>query len=72
MGNIPDLKKAREEVAQVVRSKVFRGIKFITREDMFDFVPTKDTVNPMRGVFYRLLLGECMHRGGMTTNGGTP
>ena len=31
---------------------------------MFEFVPTKDTVNTMRGVFYRLLPGECKHRGG--------
>jgi hypothetical protein len=47
-GNIPDLKKAREEVAQVVRSKFSKAL-FI-REDMFDF-SLQRAVNPMRGIF---------------------
>lgn len=64
LGNIPDLKKARQEVAHVVRSKLFKSSKFTNREEMFEFVPTKDTEDPMRGIFYRILLGECKHRGG--------
>jgi hypothetical protein len=64
LGNIPDLKKARQEVAHVVRSKIFKSTKFTSREDMFEYVPTKDNEKPMRGIFYRILLGECKHRGG--------
>jgi hypothetical protein len=42
LGNIPDLKKARQEVAHVVRSKIFKSTKFTpSREDMFEYVPTK-------------------------------
>jgi hypothetical protein len=67
LGNIPDLKKAREEVAQVVRSKLFRSNKFTQREEMFEYVPTKDADEPMRGVLYRTLLVECKHRGGNDT-----
>ena len=67
LGNIPDLKKAREEVAQVVRSKLFRSNKFTQSEEMFEYVPTKDADEPMRGVLYRTLLVECKHRGGNDT-----
>jgi hypothetical protein len=67
LGNIPDLKKAREEVAEVVRSKLFRSNKFTQREEMFEYVPRKDADEPMRGVLYRTLLVECKHRGGNDT-----
>lgn len=64
LGNMPDAKKAKQEVSQVVRSKLFKSTKFTNRKDMFEFLPEKDPVNPMQGIFYRFLHHECKHRGG--------
>ena len=64
MGNMLDIKKTTMEVAQVVRTKIFKSTKFTNCDKMFDFQPERDDADPMRGVFYCFLRKECKHQGG--------